>query len=60
MALELDSGATERLGPYIERLGRHLKDCRKRESFAIYAAGIPGRGGTQERGADRGTGVRRS
>jgi SRSO17 transposase len=40
MALELDSGATERLGQYIERLGRHLKDRRKRESFAIYAAGI--------------------
>ena len=40
MALELDSGATERLGQYIEQLGRHLKDRRKRESFAIYAAGI--------------------
>jgi SRSO17 transposase len=40
MALELDSGATERLGQYIERLGRHLKDRRKRESFAIYASGI--------------------
>jgi len=40
MALELDSGASQRLGQYIERLGRHLKDRRKRESFAIYAAGI--------------------
>lgn len=40
MGLELDGGATERLGQYIERLGTHLKDRRKRESFAIYAAGI--------------------
>src|SRR4051794_17189005 len=39
MALELDSGATERIGRYIARLGSHLKDRRKRESFAIYAAG---------------------
>jgi SRSO17 transposase len=44
MALELDGAATERLGQYIERLGRHLKDRRKRESFAIYTAGILGEG----------------
>ncbi|HVZ36794.1 MAG TPA: IS701 family transposase [Polyangiaceae bacterium] len=40
MALDLDSGATQRLRRYIERLGGLLKDRRKRESFAIYALGI--------------------
>jgi SRSO17 transposase len=44
MALDLDSGATQRLGRYIERLGGQLKDRRKRESFAIYAAGRLGEG----------------
>jgi SRSO17 transposase len=42
MAQELDTAATTRLQQYIDRLGTHLKDRRKRESFAIYAFGILG------------------
>lgn len=42
MAQELDTAATARLEQYIDRLGTHLKDRRKRESFAIYAFGILG------------------
>jgi len=42
MAHELDVAATARLEQYIDRLGTHLKDRRKRESFAIYAFGILG------------------
>jgi SRSO17 transposase len=42
MAQELDSAATTRLQQYFGRLGTHLKDHRKRESFAIYAFGILG------------------
>jgi SRSO17 transposase len=42
MAHELDAAATSRLEQYIDRLGGHLKDRRKRESFAIYAFGILG------------------
>ena len=44
MALELDDAAATRLKHYIDRLGTHLKDRRKRESFAIYAAGVLGEG----------------
>jgi SRSO17 transposase len=44
MALELDDAASTRLKHYIDRLGSHLKDRRKRESFAIYAAGVLGEG----------------
>jgi SRSO17 transposase len=42
MAQELDAAATARLEQYIDHLGTHLKDHRKRESFAIYAFGILG------------------
>ncbi len=42
MAHDLDPSATRRLRQYIDRIGAHLKDCRKRESFAIYAFGILG------------------
>jgi SRSO17 transposase len=42
MAQELDVVATTRLEQYLERLGTHLKDHRKRESFAIYTFGILG------------------
>jgi SRSO17 transposase len=42
MAYELDAAATGRLEQYIDHLGAHLKDRRKRESFAIYAFGILG------------------
>jgi SRSO17 transposase len=42
MAHQLDAAATVRLKQYITRLGTHLKDWRKRESFAIYAFGILG------------------
>jgi len=45
MAQELDTAATKRLEQYIARLGTHLKDHRKRESFAIYAFGILGESG---------------
>jgi len=44
MALELDDAATTRLKHYVDRIGTHLKDRRKRESFAIYAAGVLGEG----------------
>jgi SRSO17 transposase len=40
MGHDLDSAARERLNQYIDTLGVHLKDRRKRESFAIYAAGV--------------------
>jgi len=39
---EMDAAATQRLEQYFERIGTHLKDRRKRESFAIYAFGILG------------------
>ena len=39
---EMDAAATERLEQYFLRIGTHLKDRRKRESFAIYAFGILG------------------
>jgi SRSO17 transposase len=42
MAHDLDRAAGERLSRYIEGIGTHLKDRRKRESFAIYAAGVLG------------------
>jgi SRSO17 transposase len=42
MAQELDEFGTARLQQYLNRLGTHLKDHRKRESFAIYAFGILG------------------
>jgi SRSO17 transposase len=42
MGHDLDNAARERLQGYIDTLGRHLKDRRKRESFAIYAAGVLG------------------
>jgi SRSO17 transposase len=42
MAQDLDATATTRLQQYLGRLGTHLKDHRKRESFAIYAFGILG------------------
>jgi SRSO17 transposase len=42
MAQNFDAAATARLDQYIERLGTHLKDHRKRESFAIYTFGILG------------------
>jgi SRSO17 transposase len=42
MGDDLDSEARERLKQYVDSLGVHLKDRRKRESFAIYAAGVLG------------------
>jgi SRSO17 transposase len=43
MATELDAAASERLDLYFNLLAtRHLKDRRKRESFAIYAYGLLG------------------
>ena len=42
MAQDLDAATTTRLQQYLGRLGTHLKDHRKRESFAIYAFGILG------------------
>jgi len=42
MGHDLDSVARERLQQYIDTLGAQLKDRRKRESFAIYAAGVLG------------------
>src|SRR6516165_867880 len=32
--------AAARLEQFFDRIGVHLKDCRKRESFAMYAFGI--------------------
>jgi SRSO17 transposase len=44
-AVSSESATAARLEDYFEnRIGRHLKDKRKRESFAIYAAGILGNG----------------
>lgn len=42
MAQELDAASTTRLHQYFGRIGNHLKDLRKRESFAIYAFGMLG------------------
>jgi SRSO17 transposase len=42
MGHDLDSDARARLGQYMGKLGTLLKDRRKRESFAIYAAGVLG------------------
>jgi len=39
-----DAGMANRLDQYFGRLGAHLKDVRKRESFAMYAFGILGDG----------------
>jgi SRSO17 transposase len=44
MGYELDGAGTARVEGYFERIGQHLKDWRKRESFAIYALGILGDG----------------
>lgn len=42
---ELDGAGVKRLEVYFEhRIGQHLRDCRKRESFAMYAFGILGDG----------------
>ena len=44
MAYEMDGAALTRLDGFMARLGKHLKDWRKRESFAMYAFGILGDG----------------
>lgn len=44
MAYEVDGAAAARLDGYFTRIGSHLKDRRKRESFAMYAFGILGDG----------------
>jgi SRSO17 transposase len=44
MAYELDSAGVARLEDYFDRIGRLLKDHRKRESFAMYALGLLGDG----------------
>lgn len=44
MAYEVDGAAAARLDGYFARIGEHLKDRRKRESFAMYAFGILGDG----------------
>jgi hypothetical protein len=46
MSYELGRSGDERLRDYLEsRVGRHLRDRRKRESFAMYAFGISSSGG---------------
>jgi SRSO17 transposase len=40
----MDAAGTARLGDYFSEIGRHLKDKRKRESFAMYAFGLFGDG----------------
>jgi SRSO17 transposase len=43
MGYEFDKGATARLEDYFDnKIGRHLRDCRKRASFSIYALGLLG------------------
>jgi SRSO17 transposase len=44
MAFEMDGAAVARLEGYLGKIGTHLKDKRKRESFAMYAFGILGDG----------------
>lgn len=44
MAYEFEAAAQLRLDGYFARIGQHLKDRRKRESFAMYAFGILGDG----------------
>jgi SRSO17 transposase len=45
MGFELDAAGVKRLDEYFERrIGRHLRDHRKRGSFAMYAFGILGDG----------------
>jgi SRSO17 transposase len=44
MDYEVDGAAAARLDGYFARIGSHLKDRRKRESFAMYAFGILGDG----------------
>ena len=44
MAYEFEAAAQLRLDGYFARIGGHLKDRRKRESFAMYAFGILGDG----------------
>src|SRR3712207_1817320 len=39
-----EAAVAARLEQYFDRIGTHLKDWRKRESFAMYAAGILGDG----------------
>jgi SRSO17 transposase len=39
-----EAAVAARLEEYFDRIGTHLKDWRKRESFAMYAAGILGDG----------------
>lgn len=43
-AKSLEIAAVARLDQFFERVGAHLKDRRKRESFALYAFGILGDG----------------
>lgn len=40
MAYEMDGAARARLAGFLARIDQHLKDRRKRESFAMYAFGI--------------------
>jgi SRSO17 transposase len=45
MGYELDRAGVNRLDEYFEkRIGKHLRDRRKRESFAMYALGLVGDG----------------
>jgi len=45
MNYELDTAGIARLEEYFGRIGAHLKDRRKRQSFAMYAFGLFGEGG---------------
>jgi SRSO17 transposase len=40
MSYELDGAAHARLGNYLSKIGAHLRDKRKRASFAMYAHGL--------------------
>src|SRR5258706_12999177 len=45
MGYKLNAAGVTRLEEYFEkRIGRHLRDHRKRESFAMYALGLVGEG----------------
>src|SRR6266542_4324344 len=61
MGYELDRAGVGRLEGYFEkRIGKHLRDHRKRESFAMYALGLVGEGERKSAEPDRGACLRRS
>ena len=58
MGYELDVGAQGRLMKYFAGIGEALANKKRRESFAIYAMGLLGSAGSQERRAAGGGGER--